>query len=319
MTMPWSNTPPATDEEELDIDALDKLVAMEEANLVDFGTKRKALLAKRRGIFAIVMLLVGAGASAAFVSYGFVIKNREQDALFHQRANDITTSIQAAWERYEIFGLWIQESCFLPLQTDTTDTASEGGTLIHEKLRLCTRQRFRMLFDYVSSIGLNFQAAEIIVNVTDDNRHRLEESSKEFYNTQYPHVNYTGIKGFVKDNETGILSVGPQNSQPFSFPVHYAEPVAGNEAALDLDLYSHPARRKAILDAIASFKPVVTERIRLAQETDPNGKLPKLPIVYYTFCVMHKKPAPLTFPSSFFTPTQLLVSWHSIRVWPWIS
>jgi len=62
MTMPWSNTPPATDEEELDIDALDKLVAMEEANLVDFGTKRKALLAKRRGIFAIVMLLVGAGA-----------------------------------------------------------------------------------------------------------------------------------------------------------------------------------------------------------------------------------------------------------------
>ena len=224
MTMPWSNTPPATDEEELDIDALDKLVAMEEANLVDFGTKRKALLAKRRGIFAIVMLLVGAGASAAFVSYGFVIKNREQDALFHQRANDITTSIQAAWERYEIFGLWIQESCFLPLQTDTTDTASEGGTLIHEKLRLCTRQRFRMLFDYVSSIGLNFQAAEIIVNVTDDNRHRLEESSKEFYNTQYPHVNYTGIKGFVKDNETGILSVGPQNSQAFYFPVHYAEP-----------------------------------------------------------------------------------------------
>lgn len=60
------------------------------------------------------------------------------------------------------------------------------------------------------------------------------------------------------------------------------EPIETNEVALDLDLYSQPARRAAIDSLTSAWKPVVTERIRLAQEVEENGK----PLLLLLLCCM---------------------------------
>lgn len=224
-------------------------------------------LAKRRKLFAALIVLFGACGAAGFLSMGIVSNNREQTVLFERRATDITNSIRAAWRQYELFGLWIQESCFQPAQVrEHPDT--DG---LEARLNICSRQRFGMLIQYIESLGLDFQAASLFVNVTHENRADLEAESAAYYEEHYPDiVDYKGMVGFV-DNGSGGLMLGEQIEQPFYFPVHYMEPVQGNAAALDLDLYSHPARRKAILDATSTFQPVVTERIRLAQETEENA------------------------------------------------
>ena len=113
----------------------------------------------------------------------------------------------------------------------------------------------------------------MIPNVTQANRATLEQESKEYYAKNYPDVDYDGFVGFVKREDGEGLTVASMPEEPSYWPVHYMEPVAGNEAALDLDLYSHPARRQAINKAVETWKPIVTDRIVLAQETEPHGKL----------------------------------------------
>lgn len=46
------------------------------------------------------------------------------------------------------------------------------------------------------------------------------------------------------------------------------EPVEGNEQAIDLDLYTSPTQQKTIQNAISSWVPGVTDRLKLVQETE---------------------------------------------------
>ncbi|CAB9502360.1 sensor kinase/phosphatase LuxQ [Seminavis robusta] len=249
----------------------------------------QSIMAKRRTMFTALIVLVGAIASVAFYSMGIVSVKREQESLFERRATDITKSIQNAWNQYEVFGLWIQESCFSPLSETNHDT-------IAGRMGLCSREKFALLIESVNSRGLEFKAVGMIPNVTDDNRAGLEEESRAYYAEHYPKVDYNGFVGFVPNEETGGLKVASMVQEPSYWPVHYMEPVAGNEAALDLDLYSHPARQQAIDRAVATWKPIVTNRIRLAQETEPNAYsvLSYNPGVKYASMAENAKPTVLS-------------------------
>ncbi len=54
------------------------------------------------------------------------------------------------------------------------------------------------------------------------------------------------------------------------FPVYYVEPLIGNELALGFDLASNAARKKTLMRALASGKPLATSSITLVQE--PNNE-----------------------------------------------
>lgn len=238
----------------------------QEPLLVDSRIDNNHATAKRRApMFSALIILVGVLGSTAFFSMGIVSLRREQDAFFERRATDITKSIEAAWRQYEVFGLWMQESCFSPLNETSQDTASG-------RLGLCSREKFSMLTESMSSIGLDFQAVGMIPQVTRDGRASLEEDSRLYHAKHNPDIDYNGFVGYHPDNESGGFAIGPMQEEPIYWPVHYIEPVNGNEAAVDLDLYSHPARRTAIDKLVSEWRPVVTGRIRLAQETEPNGK-----------------------------------------------
>jgi signal transduction histidine kinase/CheY-like chemotaxis protein len=97
----------------------------------------------------------------------------------------------------------------------------------------------------------------------------IENSSRSYFEENYPDFHYKGFVGFIQNDTSGNVTVGPQVDNPFYFPIHYVEPLQGNEAAIDLDLYSSPTQRKTIQSAILDWKPSLTDRLRLVQDKDP--------------------------------------------------
>ena len=250
-------------------------------------------------LFAILIVVVGTVAASAFVSLGVTSFHKEQQLLFSTSATQFATSLEEAFNDYEIFGLWIHESCraspyrtngvlgttvrppTLPLPAAGDDAVS--GTIAttaatsfnkndtstrRNSLGLCSRKEFRELYEYVQSVGLNFQSAQFMPNVTHAQRAVLEEEAAEYYEEHYPELDYRGITGLFPKPEGGGVNILPQVEQPFYFPVHYVEPVIGNEAAIELDLWSSQIQRKTIESAMGNWKPALTDRLRLVQETD---------------------------------------------------
>ena len=157
----------------------------------------------KRLVFSFFIFLVGACAGGAFFLVGFRSAEDEQALLFDTHASKFAKSFQDAWDDYEVFGLWIHESCRPTYEHN-------GPTIEEEDLRICSRTKFRELYEYIISRGLEFQSAQFMPNVTHAQRAEVEESSRTFYNQSYPHVNYRGFVGFFRDDETGSVSVLPQ-------------------------------------------------------------------------------------------------------------
>ncbi|CAB9527207.1 sensor kinase/phosphatase LuxQ [Seminavis robusta] len=217
---------------------------------------------KRSIIFAFLIFLVGAGASAAFLSIGILHAKQDQANQFDQLTSEFVVKLQDAFHDYELFGLWIVESC----RAREGVSARNGSSNV---LGICSRQDFRELYIHIRRVGLEFQSAQFMPRVSRDEREAVEASSRSFYKDKYPHVNYRGVVGLFIDDEG--VKVEPQDERDFYWPVHYVEPVVGNEAAIELDLYSSPTQQKTIEHATSSWLPSVTDRLKLVQETDPNA------------------------------------------------
>ena len=213
-----------------------------------------------------IIVFIGAAASAAFFSLGISGAKNESNKQFTQRATELTFAIQSAAHDYQLFGLWIHESCHKSF--NVTDVPLEEDTAAH--LGFCSRDEFRRLHEYIVSAGVEVQAIEYVPNITHSARATVEAEAKSFYQENYPHFDYQGFKRVVPDAEPG-LRIKEEKELDFYFTLHYVEPVFTNEAAIDLSIYSNPARRKAIDNAVATWKPALSDRLKLVQETDPNA------------------------------------------------
>lgn len=212
---------------------------------------------QRKIVFAALIFVVGAFASGAFLAIGIMYAKNEQASEFERLADDSVVNLQAAFKDYELFGLWIHESC------------REKGEAYKNVLGICTRQDFRELYEYIRSVGLDFQSAQFMPYVPHDKREAVEAEARVYYQSRYDHVNYRGIVGLFFDEEGALVL--PQDNKEFYWPVHYVEPVMGNEAAIELDIYSSPSQRRNIEYSMQTWMPSVTNRLKLVQETDPNA------------------------------------------------
>ncbi|KAL3908137.1 MAG: hypothetical protein SGARI_003202, partial [Bacillariaceae sp.] len=157
-------------------------------------------------------------------------------------AQDLVHQIEEAWEDYVTAASWIHGRC---------------------RGRNFTRSDFRSTYEYLLGSGLDFQAAQFDPNITRDERDAAEEEAREFYAQHYPHIEYRGIVGFETENST---TLEPRSQQDFYFPIHYMEPVVGNEAAIDLDYHASGSRKRTVLFCMDEGKPALTDRLRLVQE-----------------------------------------------------
>jgi signal transduction histidine kinase/CheY-like chemotaxis protein len=217
-------------------------------------------------IFIALIVFIGAAASSAFLSLGIAGAKNDSDKQTKQRATELSFAIESAAHDYELFGLWIHESCHKSF--NRTEVPLEEDSAAH--LGFCSRDEFKRLHEYILTTGVDVQAIEYVPNITRDARAVVEAEAKRYYHENYPHYNYTGFQRVVPDAEPG-QRIKQELEYDFYLPLHYVEPVITNEAAIDLSIYSNPARRKAIDNAITTWKPALSDRLKLVQETDPNA------------------------------------------------
>jgi len=125
------------------------------------------------------------------------------------------------------------------------------------------RKDFRELYEYVHASGLQFKAMQFDPNITNLERPVAESEAGAYYSEHYPHVNYTGVRGFNGQ----ATSLEPRwRNQSFYFPIHYMEPIPGNEAAIDLDYHSSESRIRAVKALFDTQKPSLTDRLSLVKQ-----------------------------------------------------
>ena len=166
-------------------------------------------------------------------------KDREEDD-FHRDAQDFVKKIQASWDEYV-----------------------NAASLVHARCRdgSFTRSEFREMYEYLVAGGLDFKAVQFDPLVPHEKRQEMEDEARAYFAEYYPHVDYKGIRGF----EPNIPGLSHRSDQPFYYPIHYMEPVRGNEAAIDLDYYSSESRRKTVDAVLSRGLPAVTNRLVLVK------------------------------------------------------
>jgi hypothetical protein len=182
-------------------------------------------------ILTALIVTLGAVASAAFIAIGIHATHSDMDAQFTIAARGVSFRILSSWSTYETFALWIHSSCHKHVEPNE---AIDPYQDIAGHLGYCSRQDFRRIYEHLLSRGVNFLSAQLLRNISHSVRDAFEAEGRAYYNTHYPHLNYTGITEVVVLSEKELFLQRRQDAD-FYMPVHYVEPVLGNEKAIDMD------------------------------------------------------------------------------------
>ena len=222
---------------------------------------------RSKWVFTVLLMLLGGAASAAFLLIGIKSAQNDNEAKFQREAEEFSNKVQATLSDYEIFGLWIHESCF---NSFTPNPAISAADDIAGRLGICSRQHFRRLYEHMASAGLKIDAAEFLPNVTHNLRDELENESRLYLEEKFPDLDYQGILG-----PKGLMR---RVEHPFYFPVHYVEPIETPifTCLVDYDVYS--ILNEYVDKAVTTWKPVLTKSLQL-DFIEPSGS--------YAIILMH--------------------------------
>jgi two-component system, NtrC family, sensor kinase len=194
-------------------------------------------------MMAFLIVLIGGCAAIAFLFVGIRGVQNDQNARFDRHVIRVVGSIRSTFAKYETAGLFVHQAC---------------------RHRDISRQRFRELYENILSTGLEIQATSFNPNISHAERLAVENEARQFYQQYFPNVNYTGIQGLEPTaGSVSNLTVQPRSIQTFYFPVHYIEPVQGNEGAIDFDLYSSISRRATIQQIMENWRPAVVRFVAM--------------------------------------------------------
>ena len=223
----------------------------------------KETVRSRPGLVVFLILILGLGASTAFLAVGLGGAQREQTDQFEANAVDIARSIEQQFDRYQTAAMYVHHYC---------------------RHRDFSREDFRDLYEYLIQDGLDFKAVQFDPNVTRDERAQYEDEARQYYADNYPHIDYRGFVGFDDGLSGGLVPTGERD---FYFPIHYMEPVIGNEAAIDLDYYSHISRRKTLTHCMEYGEPALTERLLLVKDPDAVSRCGAIDAPSFGVVMMH--------------------------------
>ena len=134
----------------------------------------------------------------------------------------------------------MHQSCHAPLNQTGLENSADPDK---GPLGMCSRKKFREIFNYSQSSGLLIAIVQFIPLVKHEDRALFEEGAHQYYSEHYPDVTYQGFTSFQENSDSANFTIDPQPEEPLYAPLHYVEPVNGYEKAIDLNLLSHPLRR----------------------------------------------------------------------------
>lgn len=191
-----------------------------------------------------LIVLLGFFTSNAFLYLGVRTAYKEQEDQFFRSADETIRRVQRAWYDY-----------------------IHAASMIHARCRSrnFTREEFRQLYEYLIDSGLRFQAAQFDPLIARHERDMYEAEARDFYAAHYPHVQYRGIVSVDHDNTSVTKS---RDESEFYVPVHYMEPIVGNEAAIGLDYHVAGSRIRTVEECLKTGKPALTDRLKLVREEE---------------------------------------------------
>lgn len=191
------------------------------------------------------VLILGFASATSLLALGLTNAIDQQRIQFERAASDVAQQIAAQFQQYVQIASTVHMRC---------------------RDRTCTRTDFRELYEYLihdmseTDQQPLFEAMQFDPNVTHAERATFEAEARDFYAENYPHVEYQGFVGFE-----GMEGTSPRSNASFYFPIHFMEPIVGNEAAIDLDYYSHISRRESLLWTMQYGEPTITDRLILVK------------------------------------------------------
>jgi len=215
--------------------------------------RRRKKLANRPGLIAALIILLGTAAFGIILGFGITAAKQDQENYFESLARDLLHDFEEALGSFVMAGLWLHQAC---------------------RSRSITHQEFREAFEYLQSTGLEFRNIAFAMNVTSDaERAALENQTQAYIKETQPGASYPGFRTVQRDHPNGPTIV-PQSNQSHYFPVHYVEPIEQFHPVIDVDFISTPGRRKALEEAIETWQPAMTVRLKLTGNnvitTDPD-------------------------------------------------
>ena len=219
--------------------------------------------------FSFVILMLGAVASTLVLWLGISGAQQNNEQSFNNEAKQLSNAIEISWEGYQTLASWIHESCHFNVSgaTSSIDDVDNDKRPLFSIVGFCSRDKFQHIYEYIRT-EKPFVAMQYIPNITHDLRQKLEEESRLYLSTNNIEFNYSGIQDYKAFPNATFIGLFPSPPRPFYFPIHYLEPLEGNEKALDLDMYS--LRKDEIDKAMQTVKPVLGPRAKLFRENLPD-------------------------------------------------
>ena len=229
--------------------------------------QRKKLKNGRASVVAVACMIVFLGliAGTALAYLGFRSEKGARVEDFQRGALITVSKIRDSFDEYVDTASLIHGRFRHRPQFDALAYEADPDSYTEEYMEWSDKFRkdFRELYEYVRASGLRFKAMQFDPNITLQERPVAEAEAELFYMDNYPDVTYQGFRGFNGDS-TSLL---PRWwNQSFYFPIHYMEPIVGNEAAIDLDYYSSESRIRAVEALFETKKPSLTDRLSLVKK-----------------------------------------------------
>ncbi len=202
--------------------------------------------------YAMPILVSAMGLAASVTAFLLVFNN--QKAVFE---NDILSNSKRQVKT-------LRESFDRHLQVlNSTKAFFDASNIV-------SRQDFNIYVTPLLADHPNIQALQWIPNVTLSERTDYESQARK-----------DGSDGFsILELDTGDTLV-PAGPRDYYFPVHYAEPVEGNEKAIGFDLSSNNQQLAALTNASRTANKVATPPITLKQENASQSGLHVYYPIYY--------------------------------------
>jgi hypothetical protein len=206
-----------------------------EAGGVERSKSRWACASSTSGPFLYVLLvLVGAAASAIIVANGVSAAKTDQQAHLVRIEGDLLQQFKTALKAYEDSGLLLHHACSFD--------------------NINSFQDFEVMYQYLLGTGLVFHGAACVKNVTSQQeRMAMEQESRDFLDAHYPGTPYLGFYEKSNNTTTGLPPVR-RPEQPFYFPAHYRMPMEQTYYRAVLGKNKHTKLSAEVIGCLASTR-----------------------------------------------------------------
>jgi len=222
----------------------------------------------RTSVICAVVLIIAIGSIVAYGTgfLGFRAERKGRKESFERGAFITVSKIKDSFDEYVDAASMVHGRCRHRPQFDPSALEMDSNRTVTDYMAWSKdfREDFSELYEYVKASGLKLKAMQFDPNITWQERPTAEAEANTYYSENYPEVDYSGFCGYNGDS---TMLESRWWNQSFYFPIHYMEPVLGNEGQIDRDYHSSESTKRAVEAVFRTEAPSLTDRMSIDSES----------------------------------------------------